>query len=61
MRYTWLLADGPVALAEDDDLGARDVVLLQGLADDDLRGAVAVDVGRVPCVEAAVIGGLEER
>lgn len=56
-----LLAHGPVALGENNDLFARDVVLLNGLADNLLGHAVGVDVGRVPGVDATIVGGLEER
>lgn len=40
--------DAEVAFGEEDDLLARDVVLLEGFADDALRPAVRVDVGGVP-------------
>ena len=38
----------------------RDLVLLDGLADDLLADAVRVDVGRVPGVQPFVVGGFQE-
>ena len=40
---------------------SRDIVLFDCLADDDFRGAVAVDIGCIPGVETTVVGGFEER
>lgn len=58
---TGLLADREKALGQNDNLLARNVVLLQRLADCNLGRAVRVHVGRVPGVEASVVGGLEQR
>lgn len=40
-----ILIDAKIALGENDDLAARNVVLLEGLANDALRLAVRVNVG----------------
>ncbi len=40
--------DGSAAFGKNDELVTRDVVFLDGFADDFFRGAVAVDVGGVP-------------
>ena len=55
-----ILRDRAEDLGQDDHLLARDVVLLQRLADDDLRFAVRIGVRRVPGVDAGVVGGLEQ-
>jgi len=55
-----LLADGAEALGQQHELVPRDVVFLDGRADQLLRHAVRVHVGRVPCVEPAVVRALEE-
>jgi len=54
------LADGKVALGHDDHLVARNVILLDGFADNDFRGAVGVGVGGIPRVEAGIVGGFEK-
>lgn len=46
---TWLFTERGEALGEDDHLLARDVVLLESLADDGLGGAVGVNV----CLEVS--------
>ena len=63
MRFdlTGILADGPVELGHDDDFVARDVVLLQGLADNHFGLAVGIHVGGIPGVQSHIVGGLEER
>ena len=54
------LAHVTVAFAEDDELVPGNVELLDRLADDLFAYAVAVDVGGVPGVEAAVVGCFEK-
>ena len=49
------------ALCQDDYLLPGNLVLLDGLADDDLGFSIGVHVGRVPGVQAPVVGGLEQR
>lgn len=61
VAHVGLLAHAPEALGHDDDLLARDTVLLDGLADNDLAHALRVHVGCVPCVDAAVVRSLEQR
>jgi hypothetical protein len=56
-----LFANVAVALAQDDDLVPRDLVLLDRFADDLLADAVAVYIGCVPGVEATVVSCFEER
>merc|ERR1711974_273973 len=51
-----VIAHGEEDLGHDDDAFARNVVLLERLADDLLRLAVAVDICRVPGVDAALVG-----
>ena len=58
--FAVLLGDAEETLAQDDELLARDVVLLDGLADELFAAAVGVDVGRVPGVDADVVGVFEE-
>lgn len=60
VTHLGLLGDAPEALGHDDDLFAGDLVLAQGLAHDGLAVPVGVDIGRVPRVETAVVGGLED-
>lgn len=40
---------------------SRNIILLDRLADDDFRGAVAVHIGCIPGVETTIVGGFEER
>ena len=54
-----VFAHGAAAFGADDEFVARDAVLLDGFGDYAFRIAVAVDVGGVPCVHAAVEGGFE--
>ena len=49
------------ALCQDDDLLPGNLVLLDGFADDDLGFSIGVHVGRVPGVQAPVVGRLEQR
>jgi hypothetical protein len=56
-----LFANVAVALAQDDDLVPRDLVLLDRFADDLLADAVAVHIGCVPGVEATIVRCFEER
>lgn len=62
LRNVRLLAlfqtDPKVRLAEDDKRGARDLVLLDGFADDFFGAPVGVHVGGVPGVDAEVVGVL---
>ena len=55
-----LFADVAVALAQDDDLVPRDLVLLDRFADDLLADAVAVYIGCVPGVEATVVSCFQQ-
>lgn len=55
-----ILGDGAVALAENDDLLPRNVILLQRFSDDLFAHTVRVNVGGVPRVEALVVGLLQE-
>jgi hypothetical protein len=50
-----LLAYRPAALCQYYQLMARDIVFLNGLPDNLLRDAVAVDVRGIPCVYTAII------
>ena len=59
-RPRLVVHDGVEDLGEDDDLLPRDLVPPQELADDLLGLAVRVRVGRVPGVDARVVGGLEQ-
>jgi len=54
-------SDGTAAFSADDEFVAGDVVFFDSGADDGFGGAVRVDVGCVPGVEAAVVGGFQER
>ena len=58
---TRFLADMAIALAQDDQLFARNVVLFDRFANDLLRHAIGVDIGCVPSVQAAVICRFEDR
>lgn len=60
VTHLGLLGHAPEALCHDDYLFAGDLVLAQGLAHDCLARPVGVDIGRVPRIETAVVGGLEE-
>lgn len=44
-RVDGVFLDAKVAFGQDDDVGPRDVVLLEGFADEALGAAVRVDVG----------------
>lgn len=55
-----VLVDELETFGHDDELGAGDVILLDGGADDFLGAAVGVGVGHVPGVDAAVKGVLED-
>lgn len=44
--------DGSTAFGKEDELMARDVVFLDGFADNFFRGAVAVNICRVPLGDA---------
>jgi hypothetical protein len=55
-----LIRNSIKALRHDHHAVPRDVVLLQGLANDLLGAAVRVDVRRVPGVDAGLVGVLEE-
>lgn len=57
---TVVLADEECALGHDDDFVTRNAELPHRLADDGLAETVGVRVGRVPRVDAAVIGRLEK-
>lgn len=59
-RLSARVVDAKVALGEDHDAVARDVVLAQRLAEDFLGYPVAVDVGCVPGVDAAVVSVFDE-
>lgn len=54
------LAHGTIALRQDDQLMSRDIVLLDRLANDNLRCAVAVYIRRIPGIKASVVGCFEE-
>ena len=54
-------SDGAAAFGADDEFVAGDVVFFDGFADGFFGDPVRVDVGCVPGVEAAVVGGFEER
>lgn len=56
-----VLVDAQEALGQDDDALARDVVLLEGLADDLLGAAVGVDVCGIPRVDPPLVRVLEQR
>jgi len=56
-----LLTHIPKALAQDDDLVPRDLVLLDRLANDLLAHTVAVHIRGIPSVEAAVVSGFKQR
>lgn len=47
------LVDTEVAFREDDNLGARDVVLFEGFPDDSLGDAMGVDIGLVHDLSAS--------
>jgi hypothetical protein len=57
--HTWFLSNGPAAFAKDEDFVARNVELLQCLANDFLRCAIAVSIGCVPGIETTVVGSFE--
>ena len=59
-RRRVVIAHGEEDLGHDDDAFARNVVLLERLADDLLRLAVAVDICRVPGVDAALVGVVDQ-
>ena len=48
MAKTWLLSNGSKTLAQDNQLMAWEVILLDGLADDIFRNSIRVDVRSVP-------------
>lgn len=54
-----VVGDDHGELGENDEVLARDRVLLDCLADETLAVAVRVDVGRVPGVDAELVGRLE--
>lgn len=56
-----LLSHRTKALRQDDQLLSRDPVFLDRLRDDLFRHAIAVDVGRVPGVQSAIVCRFEER
>lgn len=56
MRDGRFFADNAKAFGQQDQLLARDLVFLDGRADQLFGDAVGVDVGSVPSVEAAVVG-----
>lgn len=59
----WLASiarNSEIAFAQDDDFVSRDIVFLEGLADDLFRASVGVDICCVPCVETDIVGMLEE-
>lgn len=60
MGFTWLFAYAPAAFTEDDNLVAGNVELLQRLADNFLRRAIAVSIRGVPGVQAAIISSLKK-
>lgn len=47
------------ALGHDDEFGSRDVVVLDGCAENLLRPAVGVGIGHVPCIDALIERVLE--
>lgn len=49
-----------MTLGQDNQLVSRDIVFLNRLADDDLRGAITVNIRCVPGIEASIVGGFEE-
>ena len=55
-----VISHGEEDLGHDDDAFARNVVLLERLADDLLRLAVAVDIRRVPGVDAVLVGVVDQ-
>ena len=55
-----LLANVAIALAQDDDLIPRDVILLDRLADDLLADTITVHVRGVPGVEATIVSCFEK-
>ena len=55
-----LLANHAMAFRENNELVARDAVLLDCLSDDLLAHTVRVDVRRVPCVQASIVRSFEE-
>lgn len=68
--YKWAIVDAcgscPIVHDRVEDLGkndnflARNIELLQGLANDHLGFAVGVCVGCIPSVDAIIVGSLEE-
>ena len=60
LSLTWIFANTPMALGQDDNLFAGDIVLLDGFAHNLLGDSIGVGIGRVPGVEAAVVCCLEE-
>ena len=59
--YIGLLSHSTMALGQDDEFVAGNAVFLDRLPDDLFADSVRVDVCCVPCVEASVVGGFEER
>jgi hypothetical protein len=58
--YIRLLADSAPTFREQHQLAAGDIVLLDRFPDDLLTSTVAVDVCRIPGIEAAVISRLDD-
>lgn len=54
-----LFSNITIALAENDELVTRKIVLLDGLANDDFRCAITVDIGCIPSSQAAIVCRLE--
>lgn len=57
---TWLFSHGPTAFAEDENFVARNVEFFQCLADNFFRDAIAVHVGGIPGIEAAIVCRFEQ-
>ena len=53
-------ADATAHLGGDDDVFARDIEIAQRLADNPLRLAIGIDVGRVDEIDAGLQGALDD-
>jgi hypothetical protein len=58
--HTWFLTDAAIALGHYYNLLPLNAILLQGLADNDFRRTIRVDIGRVPSIQSFVIRCFEQ-
>jgi hypothetical protein len=59
-RLASIICDTKIALAQDDNLVSRDVVLFKSLSDDLLGPSIRIDVCCIPCVQSDIVCMLQE-